>query len=514
MSAAIPIGFLFMKKFTKIVATVSDKRCDVDFINDLFVNGMNVVRMNSAHLSLEGFTKIVNNVRSVSERIGILIDTKGPEIRTTNNDFPDPDTAIAITAGDKIKFIGNPGALTSHECIALSYPGIADDVRPGDHMLIDDGELDFVIDSIDNGVIHATALNNGKLGARKSVNIPGVSINLPSLTPRDITNIGYAIDLGVDFIAHSFVRSAADVKAIQDILDERGSSIKIISKIENQEGIDNFDEILEASYGIMIARGDLGIEIPVERIPGIQNILIDKCRRAHKPVIVATQMLHSMISAPRPTRAEVSDIANAVYQHTDALMLSGETAYGRYPVEAVATMTRVALEAERSMAAACRSTDTAVENDVTSFLARQAVNSAAVLGTRAIITDSYTGRTARYVASFRGMYPTMALCYRENVVRLLSLSYGVWAIHQPPCASSRQYLRDGLRHLLESNRLTLNDSIAYLGGGFGEGHGTSFLEINKVSEVMDNYTTYSLPNLEDVRQSRSSRHEPAIPGSF
>ncbi|MDE6345909.1 MAG: pyruvate kinase [Muribaculaceae bacterium] len=493
-----------MKKFTKIVATVSDKRCDVDFINDLFVNGMNVVRMNSAHLSLEGFTKIVDNVRKVSERIGILIDTKGPEIRTTNNDFPDKDTPISISIGDKIKFVGNPAGLSSRECICLSYPEIADDVRPGDHLLIDDGELDFIIDSIDNGTINATALNAGSLGARKSVNIPGVSIKLPSLTPRDITNIGYAIDLGIDFIAHSFVRSADDVRAIQSILDERGSSIKIISKIENQEGIDNFDEILEASYGIMIARGDLGIEIPAERIPGIQKSLIDKCIRAHKPVIVATQMLHSMISNPRPTRAEVSDIANAVYQHTDALMLSGETAYGRYPVEAVATMTRVALEAERSIGDASPAITPVIEPDLTSFLARQSVKSNSVLGTRAIITDSYTGRTARYIASYRGMFPTLALCYRENVVRLLSLSYGVWAIHQPPTSSSRQYLRNGLCHLLESKRLTLDDSIAYLGGGFGEGRGTTFLEINKVSEVMENYCTYSLPNLEDVTQTALS----------
>lgn len=495
-----PTG-IFMKKFTKIVATVSDKRCDVDFINDLFINGMNVVRMNSAHLSYEGFSRIVNNVRQVSGRIGILMDTKGPEIRTTGNDFPDPDTPIAINEGDSIQFVGDPAALSSHNRICLSYPDIAADVSAGDHMLIDDGELDFVIDSIGNGIIYATALNSGSLGARKSVNIPGVSINLPALTPRDITNIGYAIDLGIDFIAHSFVRSAADVHAIQEILDARGSQIKIISKIENQEGIDNFDEILDASYGIMIARGDLGIEIPAERIPGIQKSLIEKCIRAHKPVIVATQMLHSMISNPRPTRAEVSDIANAVYQHTDALMLSGETAYGRYPVEAVTTMARVALEAERAMVNACGAVTPVIEPDVTSFLARQAVKSNSVLGTRAIITDSYTGRTARYIASYRGMFPTLALCYRENVVRLLSLSYGVWAIHQPPTSSSRQYLRDGLRHLLESNRLTLGDSIAYLGGGFGEGHGTSFLEINKVSEVMDNYRTYSLPNLEDVNQS-------------
>lgn len=489
-----------MKKFTKIVATMSDKRCDVDFIRDLFVSGMNVVRMNSAHLSLEGFTKIVNNVRQVSERIGILMDTKGPEIRTTNNDFPDHDTPIVIGKGDKVEFVGNPDGLSSHSRISLSYADIAKDVKPGNHLLIDDGELDFVIDSIDDNILHTTALNSGKLGARKSVNIPGVSINLPSLTPRDITNIGYAIDLGVDFIAHSFVRSAADVKAIQDILDARNSSIKIISKIENQEGIDNFDEILKVSYGIMIARGDLGIEVPIERIPGIQKNLIAKCIKAHKPVIVATQMLHSMITNPRPTRAEVSDIANAVYQHTDALMLSGETAYGQYPVEAVTTMTRVAQETEHAMAEAGVTISPAIEPDVTSFLARQAVKSNSVLGTRAIITDSYTGRTARYIASYRGLFPTLALCYHENVVRLLSLSYGVWAIHQARSSSSRQYLREGLTHLLESNRLTQDDSIAYLGGGFGEGHGTTFLEINHVCEVMDNYCMYSLPNLEDVEQ--------------
>lgn len=240
-------------------------------------------------------------------------------------------------------------------------------------------------------MIEATACNAGSLGSRKSVNIPGVEINLPSLTPRDIINIGYAIDLGVDFIAHSFVRSARDVLDIQAILDARNSPIKIISKIENQQGIDNFDEILKVSYGIMVARGDLGIEIPAEKIPAVQKRMINRCITAHKPVIVATQMLHSMISNPRPTRAEISDIAGAVYQHTDALMLSGETAYGKYPVEAISTMNRVAMEVERSLS---YSTDDEakpyLENDVTAFLAQQAVTSCRALGTRAILTDSFT----------------------------------------------------------------------------------------------------------------------------
>lgn len=487
-----------MIKFTKIVATVSDRRCDIPFIQELFDNGMNVVRMNSAHIQLEGFRRIINNVRAVSSRIGILMDTKGPEIRTTTN-VNDED--IAFTEGDKVKFVGDISGETSHECIYLSYSDIAKDVTVGMHFLIDDGEIDFLIEAIEGDTIYATAQNGGKLGSRKSVNIPGASIKLPSLTERDKQNIGYAMELGVDFIAHSFVRSKQDVLDIQAILDAHNSPIKIIAKIENQEGIDNFDEILEVSYGIMIARGDLGIEIPAERIPGIQRSLINKCILNHKPVIVATQMLHSMINNPRPTRAEVSDIANAVYQHTDALMLSGETAYGKYPVEAVATMARVAREAEHSLSSAVVPS---VENDVTSFLARQAVASSEMLDTRAIITDSYTGRTARYIASFRGKYPTFAICYHEHVIRWLALSYGVVAHYQERTSSSRRYLRNALSKLIEIGRLSHHDRIAYLGGGFGEGHGTSFLEINNVGEVMDNYSTYSLPNLEDVDQCKTN----------
>lgn len=487
-----------MKKFTKIVATISDKRCDREFIQALFDNGLNVVRMNSAHLRLDGFRKIVENVRAVSPSIGILMDTKGPEIRTTTNAG---DENITVTEGMKVTFVGAPDEPSTAQRVCLSYPDIAKDVRPGCHLLIDDGELDFVVNAIEGGVIHATATNAGSLGSRKSVNIPGVEINLPSLTPRDIINIGYAIDLGVDFIAHSFVRSARDVLDIQAILDARCSPIKIISKIENQQGIDNFDEILKVSYGIMVARGDLGIEIPAEKIPAVQKRMINRCIAAHKPVIVATQMLHSMISNPRPTRAEVSDIAGAVYQHTDALMLSGETAYGKYPVEAIATMNRVAMEVERSLS---HSTDDEAkpyfENDVTSFLASQAVASNRMLGTRAIITDSFTGRTARYISSFRGHYPTLAICYCESVIRLLALSYGVFAIYKPHAASARKYLRSALRSLIDEGLLTSDERIAYLGGGYGEGRGTTFLEVNRVGEVLENFATYNLPNLEDVDQ--------------
>jgi pyruvate kinase len=329
-------------KQTKIVCSVSDLRCEEDFIRKLFFAGMNVVRMNTAHGTREGMTKIINNTRAVSPHIGILIDTKGPEVRTT--DVAEP---IKYKEGDVVKIFGRPEMETSHDIINVSYSDITKDVKVGDRILIDDGSLALTVMENVGPMLIARVENEGVLGPHKSVNIPGEHIQLPALTEKDRSNINFAIDYDIDFIAHSFVRSAADVQEVQKMLDARGSDIKIISKIENQEGVDNIDEIIEASYGIMIARGDLGIEIPMEEIPGIQNRIIKKCIAAHKPVIVATQMLHTMINNPRPTRAEVTDIANAVFSGTDALMLSGETAQGKYPFDCVKTMARIAEQAEK-----------------------------------------------------------------------------------------------------------------------------------------------------------------------
>ncbi len=486
-----------MSKFTKIVATISDKCCDVDFVRQLFENGMNVVRMNSAHMQEEGFLRIITNVREVSPQIGILMDTKGPEVRTTTIDGTD---TLIYTTGDIVEIKGEPDRLTTHDCICVSYPAFIEDVPVGSSVLIDDGEMEFrVLEKKDNSLI-CEARNGGEMGSRKSVNVPGIRINLPSLTEKDKHNIRIAIENDIDFIAHSFVRNKKDVLDIQHILDEYNSPIKIIAKIENQEGVDNIDEILEVAYGVMIARGDLGIEIPQEKIPGIQCMLIKKCILAKKPVIVATQMLHSMIKNPRPTRAEVTDIANAIYHHTDALMLSGETAYGKYPAEAVATMAKIAEEAESSKLSdnSIRVITTGDDMDVTSFLAKQAVKSSNKLGTKAILTDSYTGRTARYVAAYRGKYPVLAICYRERTIRTLALSYGVFPMYQQETASTRQYLFNGLNLLINKQLLTREDLIAYLGGGFGEGKGTTFLEINRVGDVLDAFDEYVLPNMEDM----------------
>lgn len=450
-----------MQKYTKIVATVSDKRCDTKFIKSLAEAGVNVVRMNSAHLDLEGFRKIVGNVRDASDSIAIMMDTKGPEIRTTVTAGGEP---VRFESGDIVKITGNPDGFTSRSEICLNYKGIAGILKAGNRILIDDGEVEFLVTSANDAFLTAVAENDGVLGSRKSVNLPGVSVDLPAVTERDRTNIGYAVELGVDFIAHSFVRSAADVREVQDILDSYGADTKIISKIENQEGIDNFDEILDASYGIMVARGDLGIEVPAERIPGIQAMLIRKCITAHKPVIVATQMLHSMIEHPRPTRAEISDVANAVYQRADAMMLSGETAYGKYPVEAVRIMTSVAKEVESSLRDNM-DVPPLVDRDITSFLAHEAVLSERRLNTKAIFTDAYRGVSARFIASFRGNNPTFAICHNTSVMRWLALSYGVTAYFFPKAENfTPGHSTAAVRQIVADDHIGEHDRIAYLTG--------------------------------------------------
>lgn len=479
-----------MSKSTKIVATISDLRCEVDFIRSLYNEGMNVVRMNSAHLQREGFERIVNNVRAVSNQIAILMDTKGPEIRTTvvEND------SIDLFTGDVVKIIGNPDLISTRECIAVNYPFFVRDLNVGDNILFDDGEIDLQVDSKDEQYLYCTVLNNGNLGSRKSVNVPGVRINLPSLTEKDRKNILLAIELDLDFIAHSFVRNKQDLIEIQTILDQHNSPIKIISKIENQEGVDNIDEILEYTYGVMIARGDLGIEVAQEKIPGIQRRLIRKCVVARKPVIVATQMLHTMIKNPRPTRAEITDIANAIYYRTDAVMLSGETAYGKYPVEAVRTMASVAKEAEKTKLIENDIPVNIGTNDITSFLANAANEASIKLGTKAIITDTYTGKTALNLSAYRSTNPILALCYHERSTRQLALSYGVFPVFQEEKGNTQKYFIAGLQGFIKQGMLQPEDYVSYLSGSFGSGFGTSFLEINQVSKIFESREKYILPN--------------------
>lgn len=464
-------------KHTKIVATISDKRCEVEFIRQLFEAGMNVVRLNTAHISTDSAIAMIKNVREVSDSIGILVDTKGPEIRTKNIAQP-----IDVKEGDIIRVKGGDGQ-SDQETVFVSYSNIQREVPVGNQILIDDGDLALeVIEQADDCLICRVG-NSGQIKNKKSINTPGISADLPSISEKDVEFIEFAAQNDVDFIAHSFVRNKADVLAVQEILDKFNSRIKIIAKIENLDGVNNIDEILQHAYGIMVARGDLGIEIPAEKIPSIQRKLIRKAVQQKKPVIIATQMLHSMIDNPRPTRAEVSDVATAIYDRTDAIMLSGETAYGNYPVEAVNVMTKIALEVEASKD---RRNDLPVprlDNETSAFLAEAAVLASKELKVNAIVTDTLTGKIARYIAAFRGTLPVFAKCHNGRVKRELALSYGVFPSEIQSKKNKHKLIETSLLDLVEKKLIAENDTVVYVGGNFGVGGGTSFIEIASVEQM-------------------------------
>jgi pyruvate kinase len=467
-------------KRTKIVATISDKNCEPGFIKELYDAGMNVIRINSAHLDIAGALRIIKNTREVSDNIAILIDTKGPEIRTTICDAP-----IPLRKGATINIIGDPGKKSSPEAIYVTYEAFSSDIPLGSLILMDDGELELRVLRKHGEALECTIENDGMLTSRKSVNIPSVKIQLPSLTDKDRTFIEMAVKNNVDFIAHSFVRSKQDVQDVQAVLNSLKSGIKIIAKIENQEGVDNLDDILDSVYGIMVARGDLGIEIPYEQIPGIQKMIITKCIITRKPVIVATQMLHSMITNPRPTRAEVSDIANAIYSQTDAIMLSGETANGKYPVEAVKTMTKVALEVEKNKEKFMNIPYLNVTGEISAYLAKVAVKTAFRIGARGIIADTLGGRTIRDMASYRGIKLILAQCYSESTMRELALSYGVYASLQEKKKSVDEFIHIALKNLTKTHNLLGDDIVVVLAGNFSGGSGFSFIEVGSVAYLKD-----------------------------
>jgi pyruvate kinase len=468
------------RKRTKIVATISDRNCETGFIRELFEAGMNVIRINSAHLNIEGALRIIENTRKVSDTIAILLDTKGPEIRTTICDSP-----VHLKKGTTVLITGDPDKKTEEGNINVTFRDFAETIEQGSQILIDDGELELKVTGRKGNSLECYVENDGVLGARKSVNIPGAKICLPSLTDKDRNFIKMAIEQNIDFIAHSFVRSKQDVIDVQTILTDAGSEIKIIAKIENQEGVDNIDEILENVYGIMVARGDLAIEIPYEKIPGIQRMIIWKCINKRKPVIVATQMLHSMISNPRPTRAEVSDIASAIYSQTDAIMLSGETASGKYPVEAVKTMTKVALEVEKNKEKYLELPSIDFAGEISSYLAKVAVKTTIRIGARGIIADTTGGRSIRDMAAYRGFNLVLAQCYTTRTMRELALSYGVYSSFQERKKSIDEFIHIALKNLTKAHDLLSDDIVVVLAGNFSGGSGFSFIEVGSVNYLKD-----------------------------
>jgi pyruvate kinase len=470
-----------MIKKTKIVATISDKTCTPEFIDALYKEGMDVVRMNTAHMNAENANKVINDVRKVSEKIALLIDTKGPEVRTVKT-----DKIVDLKRGQEILIKGDSTKESTDECIYVSYKDFVKDVPDKSIILIDDGYIELKVIKKENDSLLCEAANNGSIKGRKSINVPNVAFNLPSLSDRDREFIQLAIDQDLDFIAHSFVRSKEDVLEIQKLLDAQKSKIKIIAKIENQQGVDNIDEILDHAYGVMVARGDLAVEIPYEKIPGIQRTLISKCIEKRKPVIIATQMLHSMIENPRPTRAEVNDVASAVYSNADAVMLSGETANGAYPVESVSTMAKVAKEVERTKKSFNDIPSVIINNEVSAYLCKAAVKGAIRLNAKVIIADSTSGRTLRSLAAYRGAIPIFAQCYTKRTMREMSLSYGVNADFMKPQETSHKFLQEALTTLIDKYTFTKDDLLVVAAGNFGRSYGVSYTEIGTIENLMGN----------------------------
>ena len=420
-----------MKK-TKIVCTMGPNTDNREIMKELALNGMDVARFNFSHGDHAEHRHRLEILESVREELGIpiasLLDTKGPEIRTGK-----------LKDGKKVTLKeGDLYTLTTEEIVGdetrgyINYAGLAEDVKPGDRILIDDGLIELHVREINGTDIVCRIENGGELGEKKGVNVPGVRVKLPALTDKDKEDIRFGVDAGFDFVAASFVRNADAIREIREILDEKGSTMQIIAKIENEEGIENIDSIIEASDGIMVARGDMGVEIPAEKVPHIQKMIIRKCNLACKVVITATQMLDSMIRNPRPTRAEVSDVANAVYEGTDAVMLSGETAMGSYPIEAVRMMSQIAEESEKYldyMFYQRRKVSAENLRNISNTVCYSSVATASDLEAPVIVAPSVSGFTTRMLSKWRPKALIAGLSPSMTAVRQMQLYWGVKPFH-------------------------------------------------------------------------------------
>ncbi|AQR97921.1 pyruvate kinase [Clostridium saccharoperbutylacetonicum] len=416
---------------TKMICTIGPASEDMEILEKVVLAGMNASRHNFSHGDHEEHGGRIAKVKELSKKlnreIAIILDTKGPEIRTGKFE----PKKLELTKGTEFTvYAGDMDVIGDTTKCAVTYAGLANDVKPGNTILIDDGLVGLTVKSIEGNAIKCEVQNTGFVGTHKGVNVPGVSIKLPALTEKDKSDLIFGCEVGVTMIAASFIRKASDVKTIREILDANGGEkILICSKIENQEGVDNIDEILEVSDLLMVARGDMGVEIPIEQVPAVQKMMIKKCKEAGKPVITATQMLDSMMRNPRPTRAEVSDVANAILDGTDAIMLSGESANGDYPVEAVTTMARIAEETEKSLeykvaVSQAKSHIPAIAG----VISRAASNAANELEATAIITSTQTGATAKRISQCRPECPIIAITPDPIVARQLAFSWGVYAV--------------------------------------------------------------------------------------
>jgi pyruvate kinase len=475
-----------MLRKTKIVCTIGPASEKIPVLKKLIQSGMDVARLNFSHGSHEEHKQRIENIRQAAKEegknIAILLDTKGPEIRTGDLEKPE----IELVAGNKVT-LTTEQVLGNEKRISVSYQGLPQDVQPGATILIDDGLIGLTVERVHGSEIECIIDNGGVLKSRKGVNIPGVKINLPGITEKDAKDILFGIEQGVDFIAASFVRKPQDVLEIREILEEHQANIPIISKIENQEGIDNLDSILDVSDGLMVARGDLGVEIPVEEVPIVQKEMIKKCNHLGKPVITATQMLDSMQRNPRPTRAEASDVANAILDGTDAIMLSGETAAGKYPVESVSTMARIAVRTETSLRYQERFQQKIreISHTITESISQAVVHTSYKLECSAIVTPTETGYTARMVSKYRPKTPVIAVTPNESTLRRLSLVWGVYPIKGINAETTDEMFTYAISTALENQYVKQGDLVVITAGvPVGKSGTTNLMKVHVIGGVL------------------------------
>jgi len=450
---------------TKIVCTLGPSSNDRSTLKQMAEKGMNVARFNFSHGDHDEHLQRMKLIREVEEElgrpIGIMLDTQGPEIRT--GDLVEDE--VELEEGEEV-VITTEDIEGSAERFTVAYDNLPDDVNPGSSILIDDGLIELEVLSVAGTEINCKIMNGGTLGTYKGVNLPGVKVKLPALTEKDREDITFGCQQGVHFVAASFVRKADDVIEIRKLLEEHDSEdINIIPKIENQEGVDNIDEIIEVSDGIMVARGDLGVELPPEKVPIIQKQIIHKCNEAAIPVITATQMLDSMIRNPRPTRAEASDVANAILDGTDAIMLSGESAAGKYPVQAVSTMARIAVETENSLSYNQKMTGRSPgTKTATEAISHATCETAVNLDADAIITSTDSGLTARMVAKYRPFKKIIAVTPNEKVKHFLTLSWGVYPLYAGEADSTDKMIQLAIDASLEEGLVESGDLVTVTAG--------------------------------------------------
>jgi len=471
----------------KIVCTLGPASDDRATIRELADAGMAVARLNASHGTHEDRATLIERVHEVDAAIddplSVMLDLQGPEVRTAPLDDP-----IHLETDSTVRFVEDDAA--TPEEIGLSYALGA--VDPDDRILLDDGRIEARVTAVDGDVVTARVVSGGELGSRKGVNVPGVDLDLDVVTERDRRDIEVAVERGADFVAASFVRDAADVLAVTDAIENAGGDIPVVSKIERAGAVDNVDEIVAASYGVMVARGDLGVECPLEDVPMVQKRIIGTAQDAGVPVITATEMLDSMVSARRPTRAEASDVANAVLDGTDAVMLSGETAIGDHPVRVVETMDRIVREVERS-AEYGETTEgrvpAAAEESQTEALARAARYLARDLGAAAIVAVSESGYTARATAKFRPSVPVVATTPRDRVRRQLALSWGVDAQYAPYRDDIEGMIDAAVDAAIDAGAAESGDTVVVLTGMMTELEGTNTTNTLKVHVASETVAT-------------------------